>query len=175
MYSRIFKFLNDNNSIYPLQFGFRQKFFTTQALISLIEDIKKNLHEENIGCGIFVDVQKVFGTVEHDILLAKFEHYGTRSLANEWFRFYLSNRKQYVSINDHESSLASVLHGVPQGLVLGLLLFLIYINDLNQAIKFCKVHHFADDNNLLHFNKSVVKLNKLVNQDMKKLNCVFRC
>ena len=78
---------------------------------------------------------------------------------------YLSNRKQYVSINVHESSLASVLYLV-QSLVH---LFLIYINDLNQAIKFCKVHHFADDTNLLHFNKSVAKLNKLVNLDMKSL------
>ena len=107
--------------------------------------------------------------MEHDIVLAKREHYGIRGLANEWFRFYLSNRKPYVSINGHESSLASVLYRVPQGSVLGPLLFLIYINDLNQAIKVCKVHQFADDSNLLHFNKSVAKLIKLVNQDMKSL------
>ena len=105
--------------------------------------------------------------MEHDIVLAKPEHYGVRGLANEWFRFYLSNRKPYVSINGHESSLASVLYRVPQGSVLGPLLFLIYINDLNQAIKVCKVHQFADDSNLLHFNKSAAKLIKLVNQDMK--------
>ena len=169
MYSRIFKFLNDSNSIYPLQFGFRQKYSTIPALISLTEDIRKNLDKGNTGCSIFVDLQKAFDTVEHDILLAKLEHYGIRSLANEWFRSCLSNRKQYVSINGHESSLASVLYGVPQGSVLGPLLSLIYINDLNQAIKFCKVHHFADDTNLLHFNKSVAKLNKLVNLDMKNL------
>ena len=107
--------------------------------------------------------------MEHNISLAKLEHYGIRGIANEWFRSYLSNRKQYVSINGHESSLASVLCGVPQGSVLGPLLFLIYINGLNQAIKFCKVHHFADDTNLLRFNKSVAKLNKLVNQDIKSL------
>ena len=112
MYSRIFKFLNDNNSIYPLQFGFRQKFSTTHALISLTEDIRKNLDEGNIGCGIFVDLQKAFDTVEHDILLAKLEHYGICGLANEWFRSYLSNRKQYVSINGHESGLTSLLYGV---------------------------------------------------------------
>ena len=113
MYSRIFKFLNDSNSIYPLQFGFRQKYSTTHALISLTEDIRKNLDEGNIGCGIFVDLQKAFDTVEHDILLAKLEHYGIRGLANEWLRSYLSNRKQYVSGNGHESSLASFLYGVP--------------------------------------------------------------
>ena len=142
----------DTNSIYPIQFGFRQKYSTTHALISLTEDIRKNLDERNISCGIFVDLQKAFGTVKHDILLAKLEHYGICGLANEWFRSYLSNRKQYISINSHELSLASVLYGVLQGSVLDPLLFLIYINDLNQAINFCNVHHSADDINLLHFN-----------------------
>ena len=107
--------------------------------------------------------------VEHDILLTNIEHYGVRGLTNDWFKSYLSDKKQFVSINGHDSNLASVLYGVPQGSVLGPLLFLIYINDLNQAIKFCKVHHFADDTNLLHFSKSMTKLNKYVNLDMKNL------
>ena len=169
MYSRTLKFFNDNNSNYPLQFGFRQKYSTAHALISLTEGIRKNLDEGNIRYGIFVDLQKAFDTVKHDILLAKLEHYGIRCITNKWVRSYLSNRKQYVSIKCHESSLAFVLYGVPQGHDLVPLLFLIYINDLNQAIKLSKVHHFADDTNLLQFNKSAVKLNKLVNQDMKNL------
>ena len=73
----------------------------------------------------FVDLQKAFDTVEHNILLAKLEHYGIHATANEWFRSYLSNRKQYVSINGHELSIASVLYGVRQGSVLDPLLFLI--------------------------------------------------
>ena len=106
--------------------------------------------------------------MEH-ILLAKLEHYGICGLTDEWFRSYLSNRKQHILISGHESSLASVWYGVPWGLVLDPLLFLLYISDINQAIKFCKVCHFADDTNLLHFNKYVAKLNKLANQDMKNL------
>ena len=122
MYNRIYKFFSDNNLIHSLKFGFRQKYSTVHALISLTENIRKNLDEGNIGCGIFVNLQKAFDTVEHDILLSKLEHYGIRGLANEWFKSYLSNRNQYVSINDYDSNLADVKFGVPQGSVLGPLL-----------------------------------------------------
>ena len=81
----------------------------------------------------------------------------------------MSNRDQYVSINGYESGLAGLNCGVAQGSVLEPLLFLLYINDLNQAIKFCKVHHFADETNLLCLNNSIKKLNKLVNADLKHL------
>ena len=91
MYSRIFKLFNDNDT--PLQFDFRQKYSTAHAVISLTEDIGKNLVERNIGCGILVDLQKAFDTVEYDILLAKLEHCGIHSLANDCFRSYLSNIK----------------------------------------------------------------------------------
>ena len=81
---------------------------------------------------------------------------------------YLTGNNLF-STNDHDSNLTPVLYGVPQGPVLGPILFLIYFNDLNQAIKFCKVHHLADDTNLLHFSKSITRLNKYVNPDMKNL------
>ena len=137
------------------------------ALINITENIRKALDDGNIGCGVFVDLQKAFDTV--DLLLAKLNHYGIRGVSNDWFKSYLSNRNQYVSINGYESGLAALNCGVPQGSVLGPLLFLLYINDLNQAIKFCKVHHFADDTNLLCLSNSIKKLNKLVNADLKHL------
>ena len=108
--------------------------------------------------------------MEHEVLLSKLDHYGVRGLTNNWFKSYLTGRKQYVSINGYNSSLSSIAYGVPQGSVLGPLLFLLYINDLHRAIKFCKVHHFADDTNLLFLTNSIKKLNKLINADLKNLS-----
>ena len=149
MYKRLYTFLNKNNVFYNLQFRFRQQYSTSHALINITENIRKALDDGNIGCGVFVDLQKAFDTVDHQMLLAKLNHYGIRGVSNDWFKSYLSNRNQYVSINGYESGLAGLNCGVPQESVLGHLLFLLYINDHNQAIKFCKVHHFADDTNLL--------------------------
>ena len=169
MYKRLYTFLNNNNIIYNLQFGFRKQYSTSHALINITEIIRKALDDGNIGCGVFVDLQKAFDTVDHQIRLAKLSHYGIPGVSNDWFKSYLSNRSQYVSINGYDSSLAAINCGVPQVTVLGPLLFLLYINDLNQAIKFCEVHHFADDTNLLCIGNSIKKLNKLVNADLKRL------
>ena len=169
IYKRLYTFLNSNNIIYNLQFGFRQQYSTSHALVNITENIRKALDGGNIGCGIFVDLQKAFNTVDHQILLTKLNHYGIRGVSNDWFKSYLSNRNQYVSINGFDSSLAAINCGIPQGSILGPLLFLLYINDLNHTIKFCKVHHFADDTNLLCMSNSVKKLNKLVNADLKHL------
>ena len=155
MYKQVHNFLTENNIIYDLQFGFRQKFSASHALINFTENIRQALDEGYIGCGIFVDLQKAFDTVDHEILLSKLDYYGIRGISNNWFKSYLSNRKQFVSINGYDSGLAEIKCGVPQGSVLGPLLFLLYINDLNQAIKFCNVHHFADDTNLLYLGKSI--------------------
>ena len=169
MYRRLYTFLNNNNIIYDLQFGFRQQYSTSHALIKITENIRKALDDGNIGCGVFVDLQKAFDTVDHKILLAKLNHYGIRGVSNDWFKSYLSNRNQYVSIYGYESGLAAINYRVPHGSALGPLLFLLYINDLDQAIKFCKVHHLGDDTKLLCLSNSIKKLNKLANVELKHL------
>ena len=95
-----------------------------------------------------MDLQKAFDTVDHEILLSKLDYYGIRGISSNWFKSYLSNRKKFVSINGYDSGFAEIKCGVPQGSFLEPLLFLLYINGLNQAIKFYKVHHLADDTNL---------------------------
>ena len=104
---------------------------------------------KKIACGVFVDFKKDFDTINHDILLKKLWHLGIRDNINEWFKSYLHDRKQFVSILGFKSNLITLKHGVPQGSVLGLLLFLVYINDLNKAIKHSTIYHFADDTNML--------------------------
>ena len=169
MHSRLYNFLSIHNCIYDLQFGFRNKHSTNHALLDLTEDIRKALDGNSFAVGIFIDLQKAFDTVDHKILLHKLGYYGIRGSANEWFRSYLTDRKQYVSINGVESKTTTMKYGVPQGSVLGPLLFLVYINDLHKSIKYCTTRHFADDTNLLIKNKSLKQLNKHVNIDLRNL------
>ena len=115
MYSRVIKFLDKYKCIYSLQFGFRKHHSTNDTLINITEYIRKALDLGKFACGIFIDLQKAFDTVDHKILLKKLEHYGIRGNANSWFRSYLSNRQQYVSISGIDSELRSLKYGVPQG------------------------------------------------------------
>ena len=138
-------------------------------MVNITETIRAALDNKRIAGGVFVDLQKAFDTVNHEILLHKLNHYGIRGTVHDWFASYLSNRTQYVSLLGFESNVLNIRHGVPQGSVLGPLLFLIYLNDLHKAIRYSKVYHFADDTNLLNISDSPSKLQKQLNRDLKLL------
>ena len=124
----------------------------------MLESLQKALDDRQFASWIFIDLEKAFDTVSHDILLEKLNHYGIRGIANDWFRSYLSDRTQFVSIKGFNSDYKTVKYGVPQGSVLGPLLFLIFINDLNIEIKNSETIHFADDTCLLNIKDSIKKI-----------------
>ena len=125
--SRLKSFLELHAIISPTQFGFQAGHSTVHSLISITETINKSIEQNKFGCGIFIDLKKAFDTVNHKVLLQKLEHYGIRDKSFLWFKSYLTDRKQYVCLNNVESDLKNLSCGVPQGSVLGTILFLLYI------------------------------------------------
>ena len=158
VYKRLYSFLEEKEILYKQQFGFRNNHSTTHALLSITEEIREACDNESYVCGAFLDLKKAFDTVNQKILLDKLNYYGIRGKTKDWFKSFLNERLQFTTINTLNSTRKLVTHGVPQGSVLGPLLFIIFINDLHKAARFSKVTHFADDTNLLLVDKSLKKL-----------------
>ena len=167
IYTQIYSYLVKNNLIYEKQFGFRSKYSTNHALLSITERIKELVDSGNFVCGVFVDLEKAFDTVNHKILCEKLNFYGLRGNINSLIQSYLTNRKQYVSINGFESDVKEISCGVPQGSSLGPLLILLYINDFRLCLVNTECGHFADDTFILFHSKSLGTIESVVNCELK--------
>ena len=121
-------------------------------------------------CGIFLDLKKAFDTINHSILLKKLNHYGIRGIINDWFSSYLLGHSQVTEIDSNLSTINKISCGVPQGSVLGPLLFLIYINDFHNSSEKLSFYLFADDTNLLYADKNLKSLEKTVNNELVRVS-----
>ena len=121
------------------------------------------------SCGVFVDLKKAFDTVDHDILLQKLADYGFRELMNDWFSPYLQERTQVMVIGNRLSNKSLITCGIPQGSVLGPLLFLLYVNDIHCSSKKFKFYLFADDTNIIHSHKNPKSLEKEMNVELQNV------
>ena len=148
VHDQLYSYFEENNLFYKHQYGFRKKHSTELAALELIDRVLKDMDNKQDPFAIFLDLSKAFDTIDHSILIHKLSHYGIKGKELNWFRSYLEQRSQYVEFKDCKSSLRGITTGVPQGSILGPLLFIIYMNDIANATEILKVFCFADDTTL---------------------------
>ena len=163
MHSRLEIFLSKHNSIFDHQFGFRKMHSCEHALLSAQSNLLNAMNKKQIALLLLIDFSKAFDMVDHDILLKKLEHYGIRGIAYNWLSSYLNNRKQYVHTNGTSSDVRPLEYGVPQGSILGPLLFIVYINDLPRSYELARFILYADDANIIITGNSEQELQSKYN------------
>ncbi len=169
MYKRLIKFIEKNRMLTHHQYGFRENRSTELAIIELTSELTKAIDNGEFTIGIFLDLSKAFDTINHRILIQKLEHYDIRGVAQLWFQNYLTNRKQIVKYNQVRSKEMLIQTGVPQGSILGPILFLLYMNDIENCSKLLSFVLFADDTNIFYSNKCIKTINKIMQAEMNKV------
>lgn len=173
MFNQINTYFSSHNLYYNGQYGFRDKHSTQLAALELIDRISQELDQGMTPINVYLDLSKAFDTLDHNILLSKLQFYGFRNSALEFCKSYLSNRKQFVQINNAKSSEADITMGVPQGSILGPLLFIIYMNDIIRSSNSFKFIMFADDTTLFTTLKSNGHhdiYNERLNSELEKIS-----
>ena len=169
VFNQLYHYMKENSLFTSDQSGFLRLHSTLTCLLKMSDDWYNGLDLSKLVRLVFIDLKKAFDTVDHDILCKKLKLYGVQQRELSWFRSYLSNRKQFCRVNGVDSNVAEIEVGVPQGSCLGPLLFLIYINDLPQAVQDSSVTMYADDTSLCHQSHDLTQLNEAINSDLKKL------
>ena len=148
-FKQVYDYFNENDLLYKSQYGFRKKHSTELAGLEFYDKIINYLENDQLPLAVFLDLSKAFDTIDHEILLRKLSYYGISGNSLLWFKCYLTNRKQYVQFKDSLSSYSNIKTGVPQGSILGPLLFIIYMNDIAHITNKFFFTIYADDTTLI--------------------------
>ena len=168
IHDQTINFLDKNKIIYKYQSGFRTNHSTNTCLSYLSNKVVKGFDQGMITGMILIDLQKAFDTIDHGILLQKMEYLGFSTATIKWFESYLANRIFKVNVGDEYSSPGDLLCGVPQGSILGPLLFLLYVNDMPQSVS-CDLLLYADDSCLIFTGKEIEKIETQLNKDFNSI------
>ena len=170
VHKQIYSYLQQNNILIEAQHSFGPLHSTAPALLKITNKWYQNMNQGLLNGFAFLDVKKAFDTVNHEILLSKLSLYGVKRTANAWFQSYLSNRTQVCQVNGKLSLSRNIITGIPQGSILGPLLFLIYVNDFPNCLTNTECDMFADDTQIASESNDIKILTGKLNNDLVNIS-----
>ena len=163
-----------NNILNEKQIGFRSNHSTSMAIIELVDEVTSAVERKESVLSIFLDLSKAFNTIDYDTLLCKLEYYEFRGVDLDWFRSYLKNRKQFVKYQSCDSEYKNVTCGVPQGSILGPLLFILYVNDITNTTVLFEIILFAKDTTFLYSHPDISSKINSINMELNEISNWFK-
>ena len=174
VFNQFYEYLNNNSLLTSCQSGFRSLHSTLTALLEATDNWSVNINNGFLNGVIFIDLKKAFDTIDHDIVLRKLRCYGADETALKWVNSYLSNRYQRCQVNGELSGISPINCGVPQGSIIGPLLFLLYINDLPNCLARACPRMYADDTNITVSANNAADLKTMLNDELSNFNLWLR-